>query len=117
MLSDLQCRLLAIGHQEVPNILIVDLQHGEGHFKGCPGALLGIDILEYCIGKHWYESFVDTIAEDGIAFAATGLPVGKQRSIESLPGICDQTLSQVIEHLALVHIFGIINIKIPVFSK
>ena len=117
MLSDLQCRLLAIGHQEVPNILIVDLQHGEGHFKGCTGALLGIDILEYCISKHWYESFVDTIAKDRVALAATSLPVGKQRSIESLPGICDQTLAQVIEHLALVHIFGIINIKIPVFSK
>ena len=116
MLSDLQCRLFAIGHQEVPNILIVDLQHGEGHFKGCPGALLGIDILEYCIGKHWYEPFVDAVAKYRVALAAPSLPVGKQRGIESLPGICDQTLSQVIEHLALVHIFGIVNIKISVFS-
>ena len=117
MLPDLQCGFLSILHQEVPNILIVNLQHGESHFKGGPGALLGIDIFEYCIGKHWNESFVDTIAKDRVTLAATSLPIGKQRSIESLPGIGDQTLSQVIEHFALVHILGIIDLKISVFSK
>ena len=116
MLSDLQCGLLP-SHQEVPNILIVDLQHGEGHFKGDTCALLGIDIFEYCISKHWYESFVDPVAKDGVTLPTPSLPVGKQRSIESLPGIRDETLSQVIEHFALVHILRIINIKISVFSR
>lgn len=78
MLSDLQCRLLPIGHQQVPHVLIVDLQHGEGHFKGCTGALLGIDIFENRISKHWYESFVDTIAKYRVALATTSLAVGKQ---------------------------------------
>ena len=117
MLPDLHCGFLSILHQEVPNILIVNLQHGESHFKGDSCALLGIDIFEYCISKHRYESFVDPVAEDRVALATPSLAVGKQRGIESLPGIRDETLSQVIEHFALVHIFGIINIKIPVFSK
>ena len=117
MLSDLQRRLLPIGHQQVPDILIVDLQHGEGHFKGDTGALLSIDIFEYCIGKHGYESFVDAVAKDRVTLPTPSLAVCKQRSIESLPSIRDETLSQVVEYFALVHILRIINSKISVTSK
>ena len=35
MLSDLESRLLAVADQQVPGVLVVDLQHTEGHLVSC----------------------------------------------------------------------------------
>ena len=46
MLSDLESRLLTVADQQVPGVLIVDLQHAEGHLIRCSSRLLLLNVLE-----------------------------------------------------------------------
>ena len=117
MLPNLEASLFAICHQQVPGNFIVNLKHGESHLEGDSAALLGINVFEDCISKHRDESFVNAVAEDRITLAAARLAVGKQRGVESLPSVGYQALAQVIEHFALVHVLGIVDFEISVFSK
>ena len=46
MLSYFQSGLLAAAHEEVPRVLVVDLQHAEGHLIRCSSRFLLLDVLE-----------------------------------------------------------------------
>ncbi len=46
-----------------------------------------------------YLTFVDAIAEDWVALPAAGLSVREEGGVEALPGIVQNTPTQVLEHL------------------
>ncbi len=60
-------------------------------------------------------TFVDAVAEDWVALAAAGLSIGEEGGVEALPGIVQDTPTQVLEHLTSKNThFVVKNIKISV---
>ncbi len=66
--------------------------------------------------KSIHMTFVDAVAEDWVALPAAGLSISEEGGVEALPGVVQDTPTQVLEHLKSKNThFVVKNIKISVW--
>jgi len=83
--------------EEVLDLLVVDLKHGDLDVKPedlglGEGAYSGENLVT-CL---WYDALVFAISDHGIALAAACLAVGEKATVVAFPGVVEDLLAQLV---------------------
>lgn len=79
-------------------MFIIYFQHAEDDLELCLRVLAFLDSLEELLAGDGDDALISFVANHGIGFATTSLPIGKERAVVALPGIGKHAATQIFKH-------------------
>lgn len=71
--------------EQVSNSLVVDFQHTDHDFKALGTVWVSFYLLENLITDNGYNATVGPVTNHGVGLSRTGLAIGKQTAVITLP--------------------------------
>lgn len=85
-LTNLEGRLLCSWHEEIENLLHIDLHHLHSDLKADIILLVLVNLLEDFHSCHGDDSLVVSISEDRVRLSSSSLSIGEERNVQSSCG-------------------------------
>lgn len=90
--------------EQVLHSFIVDFEHRDVHLVFLIFFLVISDPIEDFLATDWHNALVGSVADHGVRFTCSRLPIGEQATVISLPSIVQDFQTDSLEHCLLISI-------------